>query len=65
MRTSVLEQPQQRVGAKWGRGVYQSQMLFPDGRVWLVRVVVDEKEGRLSAVTVYRTSKVEKYWRPQ
>ena len=43
--------------------VYQSKVDFKEGKIFLVRVVTAEKAGMPVVVTVYRTSKVEKYWR--
>jgi hypothetical protein len=36
---------------------------FASGRLYLVRVVVDDAVDPVRIVTVYRTCKVEKYWR--
>ena len=33
-----------------------------DGKMYLLRVVVDEDEHPPVIVTAYRTSKIEKYW---
>lgn len=47
-----------------GREVRQSRIPFPpDGAVYLVRVIVDLSPDLDTAVTVYRTSKIDKYWR--
>jgi len=35
---------------------------FEDGKIYVLRVVVDEDDQPLAIVTVYRTSKIEKYW---
>jgi hypothetical protein len=59
----VLNQPEQIVPAASGRNAYQSRLNFPDGRTYLVRVVVAEIAGSSFVITVYRTSKVAKYWR--
>jgi hypothetical protein len=45
-----------------GRWIYQSQVRFGDGRIYLLRVVVAEEEQPPVIITVYRTSKIEKYW---
>jgi hypothetical protein len=44
------------------RWIYQSRIPFEDGRMYLLRVVVDEGEQPPAIVTVYRTSKAGKYW---
>jgi len=45
------------------RWVYQSRLPSEDGKMYLLRVVVDEDETRAVIITAYRTSKIEKYWR--
>ena len=59
----VLEQPQQVVPAQSGRKIYPSQLDFGEGKIYLVRVIVEDKNEQATVVTVYRTSKIEKYWR--
>lgn len=59
---AVLEHPQQIVPGSQGRKVYQSQVAM-GGRVFLIRVVVAGNGGPAVVVTVYRTTKVAKYWR--
>ncbi|MFO7674916.1 MAG: DUF4258 domain-containing protein [bacterium] len=58
----TLAGPEQIVDASGGRKAYQSRF-DRDGRVCLLRAIVEEKRGQQVVVTVYRTSKVEKYWR--
>jgi len=36
----------------------------PEGKVYLIRVVVDVDRQPAEVVTVYRTSKIAKYWVP-
>jgi hypothetical protein len=60
---SVLKEPQQVVDDPTGNKVYQSKVDFKEGKIYLVRVVTAEKGGMPVVVTVYRTSKVDKYWR--
>jgi len=38
---------------------------MPGGKLHLIRVVVDLAEDGDTVVTVYRTSKVRKYWRDE
>jgi hypothetical protein len=62
----VAEMPEQTLQIRPGREVRQARVPFlPDGTVYLVRVFVDVGPVRDVVVTVYRTSKVEKYWRLQ
>ena len=60
---SVLDSPQQVVIEKSGKEGYQSQIDFGDGRIFLLRVIVTYDVDPPVVVTVYRTSKIEKYWR--
>jgi hypothetical protein len=45
-----------------GRWIHPSGLRFEDGKMYLLRVVVAEDEQLPVIVTVYRTSKIEKYW---
>jgi hypothetical protein len=60
---SVLEAPQQVIEQPDGKRVYQSQMDFGNGEIFLLRVVVVEFADYALVVTVYRTKKIGKYWR--
>lgn len=60
----VAEAPEQVVPARNGLECRQSR--FPDassGKEYLLRVIVNPKITPNLVVTVYKTSKVEKYWR--
>jgi hypothetical protein len=59
---SVLDNPQQVVPGCGGTKVYQSQVDF-GGKIFLIRAIVDEQAEPPRVVTVYRTTKVSKYWR--
>ncbi len=61
---SVLANPQQVVPEAPGMKAYQSKHRF-GGRMFLVRVIADESVDPPTVVTVYRTSKIDKYWRQQ
>lgn len=61
---SVLESPQQVVTEKNGRKAYQSKLDFGDGKVFLLRAIVLDTVDPAIVVTVYRTTKIAKYWRP-
>ena len=61
---SVLQQPQQVVPERGTKKAYQSQVDFGDGRKFLLRVIVDDAIDPAVVVTVYRTSKINKYWKP-
>ena len=69
---AVLASPEQsehvREGreGREGREVYQSRFELGDPpKTFLIRVFVDFDREPAAVVTVYRTSKVEKYWRPE
>lgn len=57
----VLAAPEQREAVRTGRDVLQARVDF-GGRSYLVRVFVDVDRSPPEVVTVYRTSKIEKYW---
>jgi hypothetical protein len=60
----VLNNPQQIVNEKENLKAYQSIVSFDDGRTFLLRAIVDDTITPAVVVTVYRTSKTKKYWRP-
>jgi hypothetical protein len=60
---SVLKNPQQVVLQPDGKKIYQSQLEFEDGKIFLLRAVVVEFTDIKLVVTVYRTRKISKYWR--
>jgi hypothetical protein len=60
---SVLRNPEQVVSEQGGRVAYQSRVDFGVGRIFLLRVIVVDQVDPSVVVTVYRTSKIEKYWR--
>jgi hypothetical protein len=59
----VLRMPQQIVPERPPRRAYQSQVDIGGGRMMLVRAIVDDRVEPAVVVTVYRTSKIGKYWR--
>jgi hypothetical protein len=59
----ILCNPQQVVPERPPKKAYQSQVDVGDGRMMLVRAVVDDTVEPAVVVTVYRTSKISKYWR--
>lgn len=60
---SVLENPGQVVPGRGGNKAYQSQVDFGQGRVFLLRAIVDDSVDPAIVVTAYRTGKISKYWR--
>jgi len=59
----TLSAPQQVVPGKKGRKVYQSKLDFGRGKIFLLRAVVADQHDPAVVITLYRTSKIEKYWR--
>jgi hypothetical protein len=59
----ILKEPEQRQVVREGREVVQSRIVL-GGKLYLVRIFVDFDRIPSEIVTVYRTSKIEKYWRP-
>lgn len=59
---SVLDSPQQILLEREGRKVYQSKVEFGNGKIFLLRVIVADDVEPKVVITVYRTSKIEKYW---
>ena len=61
--TAVLRAPEQRLPVRAGRDVLQSRFML-DGKQFIVRVFVDVDRHPADIVTVYRSSKIDKYWSP-
>ena len=60
----VLAVPEQTETIRAGREVYQSRLAWGDPpATYLLRVFVDVDRQPPDVVTVYRTSKIAKYWR--
>ncbi len=60
---SVLVSPQQILDEYGGKKAYQSKIDFGSGKIYLLRVIVDDSREPPTVITVYRTSKISKYWR--
>jgi uncharacterized protein DUF4258 len=58
---AVLENPDQITPERGALKAYQSKRDI-GGKMYLVRVIVDERADPALVVTVYRTTKIEKYW---
>jgi len=60
---TVLSAPEQVEEVRTGRNVYQSRLNLGDPpKTYLLRVFVDVDRDPAEVVTVYRTSKISKYW---
>lgn len=58
---ATLAHPEQVVIGTNGRKVFQSRVVT-EGKTYLVRLSVEDWRSPRVVVTVYRTSKIEKYW---
>jgi hypothetical protein len=61
--TGVLESPEQIVPEREGLVAYQSRVDFGAEGIMLLRAIIEERSNPARVITVYRTSKVEKYWK--
>ena len=59
---SILANPEQVHFESEGLKAYPSRRDF-GGTMFLIRVIVDDETDPGTVVTVYRTSKISKYWR--
>jgi hypothetical protein len=60
---AVARAPEQRFVVRPGRELRQSRVAMPaGGTLYLIRVVVYADPSDETVVTVYRTSKIGKYW---
>jgi len=60
----VLANPEQTEMVRKGRALYQAKRIMGEPtKTYLLRVFVDIGPKPPYVVTVYRTSKIEKYWR--
>ncbi|MCC7158838.1 MAG: DUF4258 domain-containing protein [Ignavibacteria bacterium] len=60
---SILKNPGQIVDTDHNRKVYQELIEFIDKKKYVVRIIVEETFDALNVVTVYKSSKISKYWR--
>jgi hypothetical protein len=58
---SILTNPQQILTEK-GRKIYQSIINFEGEGNYLVRIFVNAEKNPNNVITIYRTSKIEKYY---
>jgi len=58
----VLEKPQQILPSSKGREIAQ-KTFKKEGRDFLIRVIFFDEGDRRKVITVYCTSKIDKYWR--
>ncbi len=61
---NILANPEQMEMVREGRAVYQAKLEMGEPtKAYVLRVFVDVDRKPPYVVTVYRTSKIEKYWR--
>jgi hypothetical protein len=60
---AVLQNPQQIVDEYGNKKAYQSIIKIKTKKDYLVRVIVNDTIDPAKVVTVYKTSKIVKYWR--
>jgi hypothetical protein len=58
----ILAAPEQRHAVRPGRAVLQSRVAFA-GKTYLLRVFFDIDRDPVEVVTVYRMSRIAKYWK--
>ncbi len=58
----VLRNPEQIVNEHSRRKCYQSRVYCDEGKLFLLRVIVDVATEPSVVITLYRTSKISKYW---
>jgi hypothetical protein len=60
---SIIEHPQQRVRSKKDRLVLQSRYFEKNiNKEMLLRVIVEVAGDKLTVISVYKTTKIDKYW---
>jgi len=60
---AILQNPQQIVNEYGNRKAFQSIIDLGTGKDYLVRVIVNDTVEPAKVVTVYKTSRIKKYWR--
>ena len=63
MIRQTMESPEQILPERGGTKAYQSTFDFGSGKMYLVRVIVNDNTTPPVVVTTYRTSNISKYWR--
>ena len=58
---SVIENRVQVIELE-GKNIYQERITFPNNKIYLLRVFVNIVVEPNVVITVYRTSKINKYW---
>ena len=61
----VVNEPQQKIRESSEKQVYQSVLRNSDGMMFLIRVFVNVTKNPNLIITVYKTSKIKKYWKDE
>ena len=61
---AVIDNPEQRHAEPDGTHILQSRFVAENGRMYLLRLILTPDDPPM-VVTLYRTSKIAKYWRPE
>ncbi len=59
----VLNKPQQVFSISDERKIFQSKIDSEQGKMYLLRIIVEDVVDPPVVITVYRTGKIKKYWR--
>ena len=59
----IIKYPEQRIKFENDIFIYQSIIEFDNKKKYLVRVIVSETKNSITVITVYKTSKLNKYRR--
>lgn len=59
---STLTQPEQQIATGANRRKILQSRVVAEGKTYLVRLIIEDWHHPPVVVTVYRTSKIEKYW---
>ncbi len=60
---NMVKNPQQKILSKKERVIVQEKYVdYDENKEMLLRIIGKEKEGVFYVITVYKTSKIEKYW---
>lgn len=61
----TLQQPGQILDAGNGNHCLQSKFIDPFGKTYLMRIFVNPTKEPQTVITLYKTSKIDKYWKPK
>ena len=62
---SVLASPEQQIQESDAKIVLQSRLQDDRGKMYLVRAILATDKTPPVVITIYRTSKIQKYWRSE